>query len=813
MMGREAVISNLLTWLDKGNEADRFYTVRALANLNATETSQQLIERLGDDDDDVCTEAALALGKLACKDAIPVLKQAISNHDLGDVRIAATKALSNIGTDDALDILLGLAQERPAGMEEYNLDGWDDYWDIQRIAIIGIGDHQVSKAVPVLTQLLKSESCQDLEPEILTALAKADLKGVEFLLSILAESSNRTIRRAVSALAQCKSEHYALCLNEIVKLISHQDAHVRLAACQTLGHFSLYEAFEPLAHCFADTDTDVAEAAILSVINIARSLPDGLKAISPHMLLSIAKEANDNACKALFKIAGEMSAYADEMTAADYKFLTQFITHSDEELMLLAAKLLFNKNNTSFQDIFIELISNKALSSHICRDLIQYYAIHIKNDEVTLAPIISLLNEKDNVVRTAALEVIAKTAKLPFDDEFNPAECCLYHLVINKELPTQATSMEALSTKEIKINNNIKAEQVIPVTVIETDTIENNDTIDNLMSEIKQDIGSQPEIELSEDTPVVTSTLAAIGATAINEAINPAAKEIDQDQRLRQLLEEQPKEMVEFNGIVEEHLQSGNKLGYSRKKNARIAIINNQVLAAQALAYYPVKSTVQLILESLRTPDIELNIALLTALNRIVENDLKIKGLSNIVGICSTLLFGGNEEIQYLAAKILGQLKHRQAIPALQDALASGDQNVRIQSIHALGELISKKAKHISAQQHVVRDENKDESRDEKSIRLVIACLDDPEYGVRKAAVIFIQNLKIPLIEKLVDTGCVDGGVLAGTVGKALKVIDTVKATKVILSRLSSSEEFSQRKYLFNQLEYLYGVSQFSTAQ
>ena len=766
MMGREAVISNLLTWLDKGNEADRFYTVRALANLNATETSQQLIERLGDDDDDVCTEAALALGKLACKDAIPVLKQAMSNHDLGDVRIAATKALSNIGTDDALDILLGLAQERPAGMEEYNLDGWDDYWDIQRIAIIGIGDHQVSKAVPVLTQLLKSESCQDLEPEILTALAKADLKGVEFLLSILAESSNRTIRRAVSALAQCKSEHYALCLNEIVKLISHQDAHVRLAACQTLGHFSLYEAFEPLAHCFADTDTDVAEAAILSVINIARSLPDGLKAISPHMLLSIAKEANDNACKALFKIAGEMSAYADEMTAADYKFLTQFITHSDEELMLLAAKLLFNKNNTSFQDIFIELISNKALSSHIRRDLIQYYAIHIKNDEVTLAPII-----------------------------------------------TQATSMEALSTKEIKINNNIKAEQVIPVTVIETDTIENNDTIDNLMSEIKQDIGSQPEIELSEDTPVVTSTLAAIGATAINEAINPAAKEIDQDQRLRQLLEEQPKEMVEFNGIVEEHLQSGNKLGYSRKKNARIAIINNQVLAAQALAYYPVKSTVQLILESLRTPDIELNIALLTALNRIVENDLKIKGLSNIVGICSTLLFGGNEEIQYLAAKILGQLKHRQAIPALQDALANGDQNVRIQSIHALGELISKKAKHISAQQHVVRDENKDESRDEKSIRLVIACLDDPEYGVRKAAVIFIQNLKIPLIEKLVDTGCVDGGVLAGTVGKALKVIDTVKATKVILSRLSSSEEFSQRKYLFNQLEYLYGVSQFSTAQ
>ena len=166
-----------------------------------------------------------------------------------------------------------------------------------------------------------------------------------------------------------------------------------------------------------------------------------------------------------------------------------------------------------------------------------------------------------------------------------------------------------------------------------------------------------------------------------------------------------------------------------------------------------------------------------------------------------------------MAAKILGQLKHRQAIPALQDALANGDQNVRIQSIHALGELISKKAKHISAQQHVVRDENKDESRDEKSIRLVIACLDDPEYGVRKAAVIFIQNLKIPLIEKLVDTGCVDGGVLAGTVGKALKVIDTVKATKVILSRLSSSEEFSQRKYLFNQLEYLYGVSQFSTAQ
>jgi HEAT repeat protein len=834
MMGREAVISQLSSWLEKGNEADRFYAVRTLSKINAEQVSEQLIARLGDEDDDVCTEAATALGKLACIDAVPVLKEAVGHHDLGDVRIAATAALSAIASDDAIDTLMELAQSRPEGLDQDSIEGWDDYWDIQRAAVIALGEHHVDKAVPLLMSLLTSDDCDDLEPEILTALAKCGEQGITFLLSCLPSSSNRSVRRIVKALAITAAKYHPVCLANLIELLSNSDAHIRLEACKTLGHFALVEAIEPLGKHFVDNNTEVAEAAIRAVINIASKLPNGLKMLTPHMLLSLAKDTESNAQKALLKIADEMTAHANAMTKADHQFLAHLFKQEDQELTLLAAKLLFAEKNDNYQQVLIQLFSDQSLVIHIRRELIQCYGKHIENSEQAIAPLLGLLNEDDNIVRTTALELIAKTAGKSFNEAFNPAERALYFIVINKQ--EQQSKM---------VTNNVAAEQVIPVTVID-DRVDNeaDDKVDNeanvknkkasdnssfsspkamdeLLADVEQNIGTANIDVDTEEEKVVTSTLASIGAVSVKPITDRFEKEADQDQRLRKLLAEQEGEMSEFNDIVEDHLQSSDKLGYSKKKIARIAKIDNQILAAQALAHYPVKPTVQLILESLRSPNIEMTVALLTALDRIVlthsqsysqsKSPKRIQGLSNIVGICSTLLFAGNNDIKRLAAKILGQLKHRQAIPALQSALGCEDQNVRIQAINSLSELISKKAKRISIQDHVVRDENEDESRDEKSIRLVINALEDKEYGVRRAAITFIERHKIPLIEKLVDLGCVDGGALAGDVGHALKTIDKAQATQVILSRLEGSDSFSQRQYLFQQIECIYDTHQVAT--
>jgi HEAT repeat protein len=821
MMGREAVISHLVNWLEKGNEADRFYAIRTLTKLNAVHVSEQLIERLGDEDDDVCTEAAIALGKLACADAVSILIQAINEHHVGDVKIAATQALSNIGSEEALETLMSLAQSRPLSMDEDLLDGWDDYWDIQRIAVIALGEQKVSQAAPLLITLLSSDECQDLEPEILTALTKTGEAGIKYLCACLTTHPLRTVRRIVSALSQSEPQYHLSCINDLLALLEYKDPHIRLAVCQTLGHFSLPETSAILINHFVDSDTDVAEAAIRAVINIAQNQPALLTSISSHLLLTFAKEASTNSRKALLKIAGEVFKFGNEMNEADHKFLAELFSNNDDELSLLAAQLLCKDPNQTCQAALIEQLNNTELSSHTRRGIIHCYLPQLENSQIALIPLLALLDENDNIVRTAALDIIAKTALKPFIGDINPAEHAIYSFVLNQDVTVEKSETADNNTKNITLINKVTAEQVIPVAIIDDDNlpaIEPKSTLDSLLNNVKQNVSGEPiqeDIlnENTEQTPEVISTLSSIRTVAINEPIDPAVKEKDQDQRLHQLLNEQPETMEEFNGIIRQNLKNGDQFGYSKKKIARIAIIENRILAAQSLAHYPVKSTVQLILESLRNPDIDMTVALLTALERIVASNIRISGLSNIVGICSTFVFGGNDEIKRLAAKILGQLKHRQAIPALHDAINCSDQNVRIQAIHSLSELLSKNAKRISTEEHVVRDENHDESRDEKTIRLVTERLTDDEYGVRHASVLFMQKHQILEIEMLVDLGCSDGGALTNVVGKALKIIDKNEATKVILRRLEQSKEFSQRQHLFHQLECLYETDSTYTVQ
>jgi HEAT repeat protein len=821
MMGREAVISHLVNWLEKGNEADRFYAIRTLTKLNAGHVSEQLIERLGDEDDDVCTEAAIALGKLACADAVSILTQAINEHHVGDVKIAATQALSNIGSEEALETLMSLAQSRPLSMDEDLLDGWDDYWDIQRIAVIALGEQKVSQAVPLLISLLSSDECQDLEPEILTALTKTGEAGIKYLCACLTTHPLRTVRRIVSALSQSEPQYHLSCINDLLALLEYKDPHIRLAVCQTLGHFSLPEASAMLINHFVDSDTDVAEAAIRAVINIAQNQPALLTSISSHLLLTFAKEASTNSRKALLKITGEVFKFGNEMNEADHKFLAELFSNNDDELSLLAAQLLCKDPNQTCQAALIEQLNNTELSSHTRRDIIHCYLPQLENSQTALIPLLALLDENDNIVRTAALDIIAKTALKPFIGDINPAEHAIYSFVLNQDVMVENSETADNNTKNITLINKVTAEQVIPVAIIDDNNLpasEPKSTLDSLLNNVKQNVADEPIQEdvlneNTEQTPEVISTLSSIRAVAINEPIDPAVKEQDQDQRLHQLLNEQPETMEEFNSIVRQNLKNGDQFGYSKKKIARIAIIENRILAAQSLAHYPVKSTVQLILESLRNPDIDMTVALLTALERIVASNIRISGLSNIVGICSTFVFGGNDEIKRLAAKILGQLKHRQAIPALHDAINCSDQNVRIQAIHSLSELLSKNAKRISTEEHVVRDENHDESRDEKTIRLVTERLADDEYGVRHASVLFMQKHQILEIEMLVDLGCSDGGALTNVVGNALKIIDKNEATKVILRRLEQSKEFSQRQHLFHQLECLYETDSTYTVQ
>ena len=837
-MGREAVISHLMTWLNKGNEADKFYAIRTLSQLQALESSDQLMSCLTDEDDDVCIEAATALGELGCEQAVSLLKEAVLHHDLGDVKIAATQALATIAENknnsQAKDLLLDLVVDN--NQLEGELDGgWNDFWDIQRIAVIAIGEQQIAAGVDLLKQLLNSEDGQDIEVEILKSLAQASVEGVNYLLSLIEHSNTRTLRRIINALAFVQSEQQEKCLTSLMLLLAHQQAEVRLAACKTLSIYAKAETLTALMPCFVDNNSDVAENAIRAMINIAKKIPNGLANISAHSLLSMAKNAQPAACLSLLKIALEMSNYANNMDEDDFKFLARLIRKKQPELLLLANQLLFVEANSEYNTLLISCFSDQALAVHIRRSLIHCYGKYMVNSEEDIAPLLTLLKDnkvngeqdhkQENVIKTAIFEVIAQLAARSYNKANNEigniAEQTLFGFV-NERVVARNSSDIKNNNKKTVMAKNITASQVIPVTFVDENNQNNqnknktkelsenyNSTLASLYTDEQRSsrVITHNETVIDESkTTSVNSTLAALGAFAIEkpnqQTVQQANKtELDQDQYLRNLLAEQNDTMLPYNNIVEQHLQSSDQLGLSRKKVAKINTIPNQILAAQALAHYPCSNTITLIIESLRTTNINLAAALLTALDRIISKHSKIKGLSNVVGICATLLYGGNNEIKRLAAKNLAHLKHRQAIPALHDALTNEDHNVRIQAIKALAELISLSAHKISNNQHVVRDE----SKDERTIRLISECLDDSEYGVRRAAIEFMQQHKVIEIEKLVNMGCADGGVLADTVGKALNVIDKQQATQVILAKLAQSDNFNVRRALFQQISCLYG--------
>ncbi|PCI59528.1 MAG: hypothetical protein COB35_11235 [Gammaproteobacteria bacterium] len=837
MMGREAVISHLMTWLNDGNEADKFYAIRTLSQLQAVESGEKLMFCLTDEDDDVCIEAAIALGELGCEQAVPLLKEAVLHHDLGDVKIAATQALSTIASSknnqQARALLLDLVLDNNELQGELD-GGWNDFWDIQRIAVIAIGEQQISAGVDLLIRLLDSEDDQDIEVEILKSLAQVNEKGINYLLSLIECTNTRTLRRIVNALSFVPSERQAQCLTPLMALLSHQQDEVRLAVCKTLGVFAKAETLTALMPCFVDNNSEVAESAIRAMISIAEKIPNGLANISTHTLLSIAKNAQADASLSLLKIALEMSSYANKMDEDDFKFLARLIRKKQPALLLIANQLLFVENNAEYQPLLIRCFSDQTLAVHIRRSLIHCYGKHINNTEFDITPLLALLhknsnekdNDQDNVIRTAVFEVIAQLATRPYNnDAKNIAEQTLFAFV--SENPACETEQLAKPFPHNTLNT-VNDGQVIPTTFIDdkpsvknitatsTNEIPKNELSDNHPSTLASIFKSNDEVPAvvvlsANETTVnnlasesVNSTLAALNVFTAPESKQQNKTNLDQDQYLRSLLAEQNDMMTPYSDIVEQHLQNSSQLGLSRKKIAKIKPITNQILASQALAYYPCSKSVNLIIECLRTTNINVARALLTALDRIISQHSKIKGLSNVVGICATLLYGGNNEIQRLAAKILANLKHRQAIPALHDALNNEDQNVRIQTIKALTELISLNAHKISNHQHVVRDE----SKDEKTIRLISECLNDSEYGVRQAAIGFIQRHKIKKIDQLVSMGCADGGVLANTVGNALKVIDKQQATQVILAQLKQSDSFSQRRDLFQQITCLYGENQ-----
>jgi HEAT repeat protein len=213
------------------------------------ELTPALIGALADEDKEVRTAAAIALGKWRVVLAIPDLQRAYEKDDEREVREAAILGLALVR-----DASLRPYFERVAGSQETKLR--ERGYALLGLGLLGDGESRAfllsllspddKKARALLPEVMK-ERRPFLSAAVaaLTQVAGADLSG-EFLRIAFDERIDEEVRAyAVSALGKTGAKE---CLKEVVPLLRSEIDQIRRSAALSLGRMA------------SRTDTDVIEA-------------------------------------------------------------------------------------------------------------------------------------------------------------------------------------------------------------------------------------------------------------------------------------------------------------------------------------------------------------------------------------------------------------------------------------------------------------------------------------------------------------------------------------------------------------------------
>ena len=280
---REDVCRVLAGILGQGVDVHRCLAAQALGRiggeLGGGAAVQPLIAALLDEDEDVRTDAAEALAKLAGPGAdFGAGKQLLENL-LGDpcaeVKLAAIEALAKLRDGQAIPWLRRMVKGRDEEIvwdeEEFYSSGWDDWVDIQIRAVNALADLNAGEAVPDIVAAIWDEDAQDMTEAAFNALARMGRPGIAALACILNEDSTRLRRRAGAALAATDAGEAVEPLN---RALGDPDATVRLAAMRARA--ARYPADSQLGALLGDPDAAVrAEAVTLC----GKHHPDRLPAL------------------------------------------------------------------------------------------------------------------------------------------------------------------------------------------------------------------------------------------------------------------------------------------------------------------------------------------------------------------------------------------------------------------------------------------------------------------------------------------------------------------------------------------------------
>jgi HEAT repeat protein len=797
------IIDALCQLLQTGDEADRCYAARALGVAEDTRAVDPLTERLRDEDIDVCIDAAEALGHIGAPEAIPALVESLEHESSGEICTAIAGALGRIGGSEAAAALQRVALERPPEMEWS--DDWDTWWDVQREAVNALGRFGDESAVSPLVTILEDEAQQDIESEIVNALARIPKGGVEFLIERLKnqELLAQHRRRAARALATVAGGNEAV-ERSLGRALQDPAPDVRAEAVAALGKQGATRYLHALILLLRDPDPEVRSASLKAVVRLTgESAPgNGLQ----QELLSLIDDP-DSQVRATLLSTLTATVAASPLSDEMLEKVRGNLNDPHAETATAAGILLGHNGNPEVVADLLPILSNRSGHPMVRREAALSIGRLGRVDGEVLDTLSQTVTDSEQAVRLATLSALMMLAE---SDQAGTLE--------TDDGDGKRTPLEiviAATNGQIEISEVAAAESVAeapPVTDAEEAIQLTRRTGRDLLQQTPPETATpesgaaatEGEVTLPDTPTTIVQKGQVKDATSTLEAIALDNVETMLQQESAPETPEHDAETLEYLEVVEENRELMRRIRSNRRIDTRQDV---RRLGARILAGSDRPEAVEALIQVLNDDDELLRREAAEAVGSIASRSRDHAGLMDALGTLITQLAVGDQDLRIACAGALGHLGNQAAIVPLTEAMKDSKANVRVRAIEALGRLTIEGADPTEAGHMVVH-----RVPPLSVAGKMLERFDDPEAGVRIALTKelgrILDNLDEAgfhqrVVEQIIDSVFQWSGEEARLIGRELRAFDTEVVTEKLLSRLELAEDSTRRSVVIEMLEEL----------
>ncbi|MCF6237008.1 MAG: HEAT repeat domain-containing protein [Gammaproteobacteria bacterium] len=774
MTSSSKTVTAIRNLLNTGDELDRCCSCRTLGILGNSSVVSDLVERLRDEDIDVCLDAINALGQLADSSAIEPLIDSLTNDPDGDVKTAVVTALGSIGNTEVAPHLIEIALAKPENLEWDDEGDWDCWWDMQREAVKALGKMKIAEAVPTLVTLLKDEDeiSQDIEDELFTALITIGGAGETAVIDQLISGKPRQRRRAVKALASSTSPESSTALLEALK---DSDDSVRSSAVEALAQHKSGAPVAALLLMLKDSSNSVRQSVMMAMSRLGSDHDISSKsAIEPDTLLELINDNDPLVRATALGVASDLLPISDLNSKTLQEILLKRVVEPHIEVASAACKLAGNLKDPKTEQALVVVLMDHHQEPMVRREAA--LALGKRNEEsaLVLANLTKSLADSDQVVRLSALSALMELAR-------NASS-------ISEQIPASLAIVIAALRGEIKLGDDEKIESE------EISDEEPQGIIEELVEE-----------EKAEETPIITSTLDAIIMEGEEAAIQQKTSRADTgDLPTPESLPD-----VEDASRLDEylHLVESDREKFKTLCKPKILDIKTDVrsLSARILGECARPEVVYALLDALQNESTDVQIDAIDSLTRIAMTAPETAGLANAMGPITHRLYFGEPPLQIVSAKALGIMANQNATPSLLEKLNDEAPMLRSQIIDSLVQLLQANKIPMREQTSPV-----DHINYETVVEALLERLDDEHPIVRRNAAQAVAGLgqnigdhqyRQNVVERIIQVGLTSTGGDAEGMGSALRRLDSELAEARLLKQLNESKNSLERRFTIEMLE------------